>query len=144
MPLPYIDNTVRVFLGKQIGCAQCHDHPFDSWTQRQFYELAAFTSGTRTRLGSGDKKYGKSGNSAGELINAARKKAPNGKVGGAFQQLVRANTYGVNFNNRDLKLPHDYAYSDGKPNEVVKPKVLWGDVPKDAVKGDRASNSPLG
>jgi hypothetical protein len=25
MPLPYVDNTVKVFLGKQIGCAQCHD-----------------------------------------------------------------------------------------------------------------------
>jgi hypothetical protein len=51
MPLPYVDNTVRVFLGTQIGCAQCHDHPFDHWTQREFYELAALTAGTRTRPG---------------------------------------------------------------------------------------------
>lgn len=32
-----VDNTVRVFLGTQIGCAQCHDHPFDRWTQKDFY-----------------------------------------------------------------------------------------------------------
>jgi len=32
MPLDGMNNTVRVFLGTQIGCAQCHDHPFDRWT----------------------------------------------------------------------------------------------------------------
>jgi hypothetical protein len=32
----------RIFLGTQIQCAQCHDHPFDTWEQRDFYGLAAF------------------------------------------------------------------------------------------------------
>ena len=32
----------RVFLGIQIQCANCHDHPTDSWTRRQFHQLAAF------------------------------------------------------------------------------------------------------
>lgn len=35
-------NTARVFLGIQIECAQCHDHPFDRWTQRDFWGYAAF------------------------------------------------------------------------------------------------------
>jgi Protein of unknown function (DUF1549)/Protein of unknown function (DUF1553) len=34
--------TARVFLGLQIGCAQCHDHPFDEWRREQFHELAAY------------------------------------------------------------------------------------------------------
>jgi hypothetical protein len=34
--------TSRVFLGIQIQCAQCHDHPFDEWKQRQFHELAGY------------------------------------------------------------------------------------------------------
>jgi hypothetical protein len=34
--------TSRIFLGTQIQCAQCHDHPFDIWEQRDFYGLAAF------------------------------------------------------------------------------------------------------
>ena len=34
--------TSRIFLGIQIQCANCHDHPNDSWTREQFHELAAF------------------------------------------------------------------------------------------------------
>ncbi len=39
--------TARVFLGIQLGCAQCHDHPFDAWKQEQFHELAAYFSKVR-------------------------------------------------------------------------------------------------
>ncbi len=41
----------RIFLGIQIQCAQCHDHPYDRWKREQFHELAAFFGGvgmTRT------------------------------------------------------------------------------------------------
>jgi hypothetical protein len=34
--------TSRIFLGMQIQCAQCHDHPYDRWKRDQFHELAAF------------------------------------------------------------------------------------------------------
>lgn len=40
--------TGKVFLGAQIMCAQCHDHPFEKWTQRDFYGMAAFFARTRT------------------------------------------------------------------------------------------------
>jgi hypothetical protein len=32
----------RIFLGIQIQCSQCHDHPYDRWKREQFHELAAF------------------------------------------------------------------------------------------------------
>ena len=32
----------RIFLGIQIQCCQCHDHPYDQWKREQFHELAAF------------------------------------------------------------------------------------------------------
>ncbi|HEX4608565.1 MAG TPA: DUF1549 and DUF1553 domain-containing protein [Urbifossiella sp.] len=35
----------RVFLGVQIECAQCHDHPFAKWTRDQFWNTAAFFAG---------------------------------------------------------------------------------------------------
>jgi len=34
--------TSRIFLGVQIGCAQCHNHPFGHWTQPDFWGFAAF------------------------------------------------------------------------------------------------------
>jgi hypothetical protein len=37
--------TVRLFMGRRIECAQCHNHPFEAWTQNQFWGLAAFFSG---------------------------------------------------------------------------------------------------
>ncbi len=136
MPLPYVDNTVRVFLGTQIGCAQCHDHPFDHWTQKQFYELAALTAGTRTRPGGKDPEL-KNGDTVRKVIQELRARTPDGKINGSIQQVLRANQYIVRFQNKELTLPHDYAYSDAKPNEKVEPKVLWGDVPKDLIKADR-------
>ncbi|QDU50608.1 DUF1549 and DUF1553 domain-containing protein [Gimesia panareensis] len=35
-------STSRAFLGVRIECAQCHDHPFDTWKQDQFWQFAAF------------------------------------------------------------------------------------------------------
>ncbi len=34
--------VARIFLGIQIQCAQCHDHPTDQWKREQFHQLAAF------------------------------------------------------------------------------------------------------
>lgn len=34
--------TSRIFLGIRLDCAQCHDHPFDRWTQQDFWGYAAF------------------------------------------------------------------------------------------------------
>lgn len=32
----------RVFLGTQLQCAKCHDHPYDVWTQKDFYGMSGF------------------------------------------------------------------------------------------------------
>ena len=42
--------TARVFMGIQIQCAQCHDHPTDQWKRVQFHELAGYFARTRERL----------------------------------------------------------------------------------------------
>src|SRR5208283_1951268 len=37
----------QVFMGVRISCAQCHNHPFDTWTREEFYDLAAFFGKTQ-------------------------------------------------------------------------------------------------
>ena len=37
----------QVFMGVRISCAQCHNHPFDVWSQEDFYDLAAFFGKTQ-------------------------------------------------------------------------------------------------
>ena len=36
------ESTSQLFLGARIGCAKCHNHPFESWTQDNYYGLSSF------------------------------------------------------------------------------------------------------
>lgn len=42
--LKITENVAQVFMGMRIQCAQCHDHPFDQWTQDDYYSFASFFS----------------------------------------------------------------------------------------------------
>jgi hypothetical protein len=48
MRLDNLSITMTTFLGANVACAQCHDHPFADWTQKQFYQMAAFFGATDT------------------------------------------------------------------------------------------------
>ena len=52
LPLPpnMMAEQVRVFMGRRLDCAQCHNHPYESWSQNQFWGLTAFF-GRLTRAG---------------------------------------------------------------------------------------------
>jgi hypothetical protein len=41
-PQALMENTTHLFLATRFNCNKCHDHPFERWTQDQYYELAAF------------------------------------------------------------------------------------------------------
>jgi len=125
MPLDAMNNTVRIFLGTQIGCAQCHNHPFDRWTQREFYEMAAFTFGTATRRPAGDKMFG-GGNVVGRLRDDLKKVDDKFDGGGKYNRFLLGNLFEVYDNGAKLVLPHDYQYDDGKPKQPVTPKALFG------------------
>ncbi len=48
--------TSQVFLGIQVQCTQCHNHPFNNWKQNQFWELNAFFRQTRALRRFGDRR----------------------------------------------------------------------------------------
>ncbi len=43
-PNVVMENMTQVFLGIRFNCNKCHDHPFERWTQQQYYELSAYFS----------------------------------------------------------------------------------------------------
>ena len=126
MELDAVDNMVQVWLGTQIGCAQCHDHPFDKWTQKEYYEMAAYWYGTRTRANAGDKKRFTKGNPLSRLRNELKKMDPEANTGGIYSRVINANLFEVWEQPRPLKLPHDYQYDNGKPQQVVSMKPIFG------------------
>jgi hypothetical protein len=45
------ENVSQLFLGVRFSCAKCHDHPFEKWTQNQYYEFGAFFSRVKLKNG---------------------------------------------------------------------------------------------
>lgn len=116
MRLDNLSLTLSTFLGANVACAQCHDHPFADWTQKQFYEMAAFfgasEAGERLR--------------PGMALRGLREEL--GQQ--AFQQARRlfdVNSLSIkDAQESDLVLPPDYKYKDGRPGDSVKPSlVVW-------------------
>lgn len=159
--LDHLAYTVQVFLGTQIVCAQCHNHPFDKWTQRDYYQMAAFTYGMDTRAynvpGLGKKAEtkessiprpdltGKTEEEKRQLIkqykrqvSLARQKEQASRpeisredakqVREAMQDVMRPLRYtNISYNeNRLPKLPHDYAYDDAKPGDILPARAMFG------------------
>ncbi|MBQ12377.1 MAG: hypothetical protein CMJ45_12620 [Planctomyces sp.] len=113
MPLDSLSNTLTTFLGANVACAQCHDHPFAKWTQRDFYEMASFFGSTafervdtrKPAITLRDDRFSKA-----NLVT-----------------LLQPNMERVVFDSqRSTEFPEDYAYDDAQPGEKVVPKfITW-------------------
>ena len=131
MPLDNMSNTAQIFLGTQMVCAQCHNHPFDKWTQMEYYKMASFTYGVSTRMGQDIQKK------IGQYFYQQTKglsKAEKSKLGSsqkaqalrkAIQEMVQPLRYGASHTGKKLNLPHDYQYKDAKPKTVVNSEPIF-------------------
>jgi len=59
-PTEIMENTTHLFLATRFNCNKCHDHPFERWTQDQYYETTAYFAqvGLKKDDKSGDKRIG--------------------------------------------------------------------------------------
>ena len=180
MDLDNMSNTARIFLGTRMECAQCHDHPFDKWTQMDFFKMAAFTYGFDHRGGNANRgnihtalrkeeeeayrktigiekfpklkseeevnKYLAKSNTTKFIEQLGLTKAQFRKLAlrgiqarttveqqnestyGSIGKLFNITTYLEvrHLNDTQLRLPHDYQYEDGHPNDPVEPATLFG------------------
>ncbi|MCB1211907.1 MAG: DUF1553 domain-containing protein, partial [Verrucomicrobiales bacterium] len=152
MVLDNLANTFSIFLGTDVACAQCHDHPFSDWTQKQFYELAAFFGATVTQLSGQDFANGDPQDRIMSELRALTEKSGGDpkkvdEVAGLVGDIVNANRMEVrDISENRLRLPMDYKYKDGKPGEPVKPKFIrWSkeDRYNDAYRQNRNTEEKL-
>ena len=82
-PEDMTENVCKAFMGLSIGCAKCHNHPLEKWTNDQYYAMASHFSRVRAKGWGGDPRNGDGLRtlvvaSEGELIqpNAGRPMPP--------------------------------------------------------------------
>lgn len=152
MPLDNLIGTSKVFMGIDIGCAQCHDDPFQDFTQKQFYSMAAFFTQVELRDRT-DTQFNEKIKTIRQQVDELIKADPvkNRGLNNQINNFVRAMRTNLNIEaGKQLKLPHDYSYTDAKPFDVVMPAALSGkttinnkdDLRKDAVAWMVNANHP--
>ena len=153
MPLDNMAVTTQIFLGTSMVCAQCHDHPFDKWTQLDYYQMAAHTYGMEGTNGLDNPDFYKAVRPAGKGKAVKNGKATakglvgNGGVGDkaaatttkndrlgnykpgdvtrAMTEILRPLRYNhvVENGNKQLRLPGDYRYDNAKPKQIIEPTI---------------------
>ncbi|MFO1482248.1 MAG: DUF1549 domain-containing protein [Verrucomicrobiaceae bacterium] len=138
MPLDNMAVTTQIFLGTSMVCAQCHNHPFDKWTQMDYYQMAAYSYGmtgtnglTNPLLAQAIYGGGPAKNKSNRYGGAVSKfDLPEGierkDVGRAMTEILRPLRYNTvldESHRKALRLPHDYQYTDAKPKQEIKPLI---------------------
>ncbi len=116
MPLDNTANSMRLFMGTHMECAQCHDHPNDDWERKDFFHLAAFSHHQPEMNSQIFNQYYRTINqndtySANE-INFLRNLSYD-----VFSATLKGSGSGR------IKLPQDYQYRDGEPGETIGGKT---------------------
>jgi hypothetical protein len=115
-PIERTNDTARVFLGINLQCAQCHDHPDDIWRRQHFHEMAAFF---------------------GKLVDRIRIERLPGRQG--LPMAMNFHTFLASRQFGDYRMPDR---DDPKRTSSVHPRFLTGESPRQAL-SDRARRKAL-
>jgi hypothetical protein len=94
-PEEFVDDAAQVFLGQRLACAQCHHHPYEKWSQDDYWGLAAF--------------FGRIGRAQIPELGSAQQ---NGS------RLAVFTTPRGNVQNKKTGKPAEYKPLDGQPMEI--------------------------
>ena len=125
----HLSNTVRIFTGIRLECAQCHDDPFQDWEQMDFYTLKAFVDGPV-----GVEKKADFGSIRPEIRRRQEaepekyKSTSIGRIEGLMFELSKVGSHGISEakGTGRAALPSTYKYNDGDPGEFVAAKAPFG------------------
>jgi hypothetical protein len=56
-PKAVAQDVAQVFTGMRVQCAQCHNHPFDRWTQDDYYGFVSFFTGVKRKVASEAREF---------------------------------------------------------------------------------------
>jgi hypothetical protein len=56
-PKAVAQDVAQVFTGIRVQCAQCHNHPFDRWTQEDYYGFVSFFTGVKRKMASEEREF---------------------------------------------------------------------------------------
>ena len=126
MPLDHMSNLTRIFLGTRIECAQCHDHPLEPITQKDFYQMVAFTFGVSNLCSPGG--YSPDNVKQWPAIKAKlaamdKDESLSQAVSGTIAPMKRL----TQNTDKQLKFPDTYAYDAALRGKPVEPRTLFGD-----------------
>jgi hypothetical protein len=126
MPLDHLSNLTRVFLGTRMECAQCHDDPLTPITQRDFYQMAAYTYGVSNMA-----------NPAGysvehvkqwpELKRLLESQKADAGLRNGVSRTVSYLKRGTSDTGYELNFPDDYAYNKELRGTKVEARTPFGD-----------------
>jgi WD40 repeat protein len=77
-----MENTTQLFLAVRFNCNKCHDHPFERWTQDQYYQTSAFFAqvGLKADPASGGRQIGATAVEAGKPVFEIVYDKPDGEI----------------------------------------------------------------
>lgn len=119
----HMANNMQAFLGMQLQCAQCHDHPYDKWNQYEFQSLTSYFGGMRWN-GVNNRHFLNQIEKKGIEISVKQEKYFGNNMSYRYRQAIWEPYF-----NRWSRLPKDYQYADGNPKQPVAPQVIFGHQP---------------